>query len=100
MTDNTYWYPEGVIECECRKTLLEENERLRNENASRIHSCHDQCVRLECAQQREIERLRKALEWYGEQAHLARLIHREGDAGRNALASDGGHRAREALEGK
>jgi hypothetical protein len=52
----------------------------------------------------EIERLRAAceamregLEWYGEQARLARLIHSEGDAGRHALADDGGKRARAAL---
>lgn len=38
--------------------------------------------------------LLKALEWYGEQARLARLIHSEGDAGRHALADDGGSRAR------
>lgn len=38
-----------------------------------------------------------ALAWYGEQARLARLIHSEGDAGRHALAADGGKRAREAL---
>lgn len=45
----------------------------------------------------EAGRLREALEWYGEQARLARLIHSEGDAGRHALADDGGKRAREAL---
>lgn len=45
----------------------------------------------------EIVRLREALEWYGEQARLARLIHSEGDSGRHALASDGGRRARAAL---
>lgn len=39
----------------------------------------------------------EALEWYGEQARLARLIHSEGDAGRHALADDGGKRARQAL---
>ena len=42
-------------------------------------------------------RLREALEWYGEQARLARLIHSEGDKGRNALAADGGEKARAAL---
>jgi len=41
--------------------------------------------------------VREALEWYGEQARLARLIHSEGDAGRHALAEDGGKRARAAL---
>ena len=46
----------------------------------------------------EVERLREALVWYGEQARLARLIHSEGDAGRYALADDGGKRARQALE--
>lgn len=45
----------------------------------------------------EIERLRGALEWYGEQARLARLIHSEGDIGRHALAADGGKRARAVL---
>jgi hypothetical protein len=44
------------------------------------------------------EKVREALAWYGEQARLARLIHREGDAGRHALAADGGKRARAALE--
>ncbi len=41
--------------------------------------------------------MRQALEWYQEQARLCRLIHSEGDAGRNALAADGGRRARAAL---
>jgi len=41
--------------------------------------------------------LREALAWYGEQARLARLIHSEGDAGRHALANDGGKRAHTAL---
>lgn len=35
-----------------------------------------------------------ALEWYGENARLCRLIHSGGDAGRSALAEDGGKRAR------
>ena len=42
--------------------------------------------------------VREALAWYGEQARLARLIHSEGDAGRHALAADGGKLARQALE--
>lgn len=45
----------------------------------------------------EAEKLQMALEWYGEQARLARLIHSEGDKGRQALADDGGKRARQAL---
>jgi hypothetical protein len=45
----------------------------------------------------DVERMREALEWYGEQARLARLIHSEGDAGRHALAEDGGKRARAIL---
>jgi hypothetical protein len=45
----------------------------------------------------EIERLRGALEWYGEQTRLCRIIHSEGDKGRNALSDDGGKRARAAL---
>lgn len=42
----------------------------------------------------DVAELVAALEWYGEQARLARLIHSEGDAGRQAIASDGGKRAR------
>mgnify|MGYP001809902684 CR=1 FL=1 len=49
------------------------------------------------AAEAEVARLREALEWYGEQARLARLIHSEGDAGRQALDADGGKRARAAL---
>lgn len=44
-----------------------------------------------------VERLAKELAWYGEQARLCRLIHREGDAGRHELSADGGERARAAL---
>ena len=42
-------------------------------------------------------RLREATEWYGEQSRLARLVHSGGDAGRHAIAKDGGMRARIAL---
>ena len=45
-------------------------------------------------------RLREALEWYGEQARLARIIHAEGDEGRRNLAADGGNRATAALSPK
>ena len=46
----------------------------------------------------ERDALKAELEWYGEQARLARLIHSEGDKGRHALQDDGGKRARRALE--
>lgn len=39
----------------------------------------------------------EALEWYAEQSRLCRLIHSEGDAGRDALQADGGKKARAAL---
>lgn len=42
---------------------------------------------------------RAALQWYGEQARLARLVHSGGDPGRHALAEDGGRRARDVLAG-
>ena len=45
----------------------------------------------------EVEKLKVALAWYGEQARLARLVHSEGDRGRHALADDGGKRASAAL---
>ncbi len=37
------------------------------------------------------------LDWYREQARLCRLIHSEGDAGRHALAADGGKKAAEVI---
>lgn len=45
----------------------------------------------------KLTRMREALEWYGEQARLCRLIHSEGDSGRLRLSEDGGLRARAAL---
>lgn len=45
----------------------------------------------------EVEKLREALAWYGEQARLCRLIHSQGDLGRHALQNDGGTIARAAL---
>jgi hypothetical protein len=41
--------------------------------------------------------LSEALEWYGERARLARLIHSGGDPARFELSDDGGKRARRAL---
>jgi hypothetical protein len=64
----------------------------RNDAALIVHAVNS----IE-ASEAEVARLREVLEWYGEQARLARLIHSEGDAGRHALADDGGKRARTAL---
>ena len=49
------------------------------------------------AQAQENARLKAALEWYGAQARLCRLIHSEGNIGRHAIQEDGGKRARAAL---
>lgn len=54
---------------------------------------------IAASQAAEIARLREALEWYGEQARLCRLITSEGDKGRHALDADGGKRAHAALNG-
>lgn len=45
-----------------------------------------------------VRELVETLQWYQEQARLCRLIHSEGDEGRNALANDGGNRAKAALK--
>ena len=45
----------------------------------------------------DVAALVDALGWYAEQSRLCRLIHSEGDAGRNALQADGGEKARAAL---
>lgn len=55
-------------------------------------------IELLAKERAKIARLTEALKWYGEQARLCRLIHSEGDAGRNALSNDGGKRAIEALQ--
>ncbi len=52
---------------------------------------------LVCQLREQTNKLRAALEWYAEQTRLCRLIHSEGDPGRNALSADGGQRARAAL---
>jgi hypothetical protein len=44
------------------------------------------------------EAMGESLEWYGERARLARLIHSGGDPARFELSDDGGKRARAALE--
>lgn len=61
-----------------------------------LHSWHD-LPDVAVAIRSRNAALVKAVEWYGEQSRLCRLIHSEGDAGRHALARDGGERARAAL---
>lgn len=52
----------------CILCLRADNERLRGIIADRdtlsVHSCHDNCTRIECVQRREIERLRETLGRY------------------------------------
>lgn len=64
--------------------------------ASRWHERASLVAERDAAHARA-ERLEGALSWYGEQVRLCRLIHSGGDAGRHALADDGGKRARAAL---
>lgn len=47
--------------------------------------------------EQQLKTVREALEWYGEQARLCRLIHSGGDPGRHALSADGGQRAAAAI---
>jgi len=67
-------------------------ERYRNDGRSRITPLYAAPV----AAKVNAEML-AALSWYAEQARLCRLIPSEGDARRNALAADGGNRARTAI---
>lgn len=55
-------------------------------------------MQMVISRDKRIAELEATLTWYGEQARLCRLIHSEGDAGRQALADDGGKRARDVLE--
>ena len=47
--------------------------------------------------EQQLKTAREALEWYGEQTRLCRLIHSGGDPGRHALSADGGNRAAAAI---
>jgi hypothetical protein len=77
---------------------------------SKPHSCSIYCKRPPCVLRMDrdslaarVKELEQAVEWYGEQARLCRLIHSGGDPGRHALQDDGGKRALAALaarEGK
>jgi hypothetical protein len=80
-----------IAELEARATAAEAREAALMKNVQWAQDCMMDYVV-------ENAKLREALEWYGEQARLCRLIHSEGDAGRHALANDGGIRARKALE--
>jgi hypothetical protein len=70
-------------------------ELIRSRDEWKTRACQEE-LRAD-ALEIERDRYRAALEWYGEQTRLCRLIHPEGDAGRQALAADGGARARAAL---
>ena len=79
------------------RNLELEVERLRG----LLTECDGKLGRKPCQNGRcmKFVRMREALEWYEEQTRLARLIHSEGDKGRNALAADGGKKACAALAG-
>ena len=60
------------------------------------HEAADQLERILSGQLvhvEEVEKLREALAWYEEQARLCRIIHSQGDLGRQALDADGGRLA-------
>jgi hypothetical protein len=51
------------------RDLLDAADYIDNDEVKGIHSCHDNCQRLECVQRREIERLRRELAEAGKYAH-------------------------------
>ena len=61
---------------------------------STIQKMESRITELEAANAELLE----ALSFYAEHARLCRLIHSEGDAGRSALAKDGGDKARAAIK--
>ncbi len=78
--------------------LREENDHLTQRLNHYIKATTAKNSDLIAAEAR-VKVLEETLEWYGEQARLARLITGEGDPGRWALADDGGKRAEAALKG-
>jgi hypothetical protein len=74
---------------------------LMSERSSLIATKAEQLVALTkraTAAEAKVARMGEALEWYGERARLARLIHSGGDPARFELSDDGGKRARAALQ--
>jgi uncharacterized protein YdcH (DUF465 family) len=64
-------------------------EDLNNAQARGIHTCHDQCQRVECVQRREIERLRAGLRVTNLALRLAAeemYLERYGDMTKSALS--------------
>ena len=98
--DLDYVFARGRIEPQDVADMFKESFRTKlshiEEAAYRLNA---QAARI-AALETENARLREALEWYGEQARLCRLITSEGDPGRRALDADGGKRARAALQGE
>ena len=64
--------------------------------AKDLASLADAAARIRLLEQ-QLSTAREALEWYGEQTRLCRLIHSGGDPGRHALSADGGNRAAAAI---
>ena len=65
-------------------------------DAIRALATPDQIAAL-AAERAKLDKAVEVLRWYADQTRLCRLIHSEGDAGRNALAADGGTKARAVL---
>lgn len=81
----------------------EEAKRLANIN-SELCATHNKRLVREARSEERITELEAAnaelvdvLHFYEEQSRLCRLIHSEGDPGRNSLAKDGGNKARAAI---
>jgi hypothetical protein len=67
------------------------------DNEAGLQAAHSLRSALTAAEAK-VARMGEALEWYGERARLARLIHSGGDPARYDLSDDGGKRARAALQ--
>lgn len=84
-------YERAAVEC----------DRMANDvwasEAIRALATPDQTAALDKLIAEAVKPYVEALAWYGEQSRLARLIHSEGDTGRNALQADGGKRANAIL---
>ena len=93
-----------AIRARLEKQLADAEQRiaaLMSERSSLIATKAEQLVALTkraTAAEAKVARMGEALEWYGERARLARLIHSGGDPARFELSDDGGKRARAALQ--
>ena len=85
---------QGIVVAQAQSLICDDVRKQRDNNSKYIAAANPAAILELLAINAELV---EALRWYAEQTRLCRLIHSGGDSGRNALAGDGGSKARAAL---